>query len=253
VPSARHADATLFRRVSGTDLTAIKQVGARALRTIDVGSIAFAGGALALVSARRGRWWRAAVVVGSIAAALATTEVLKVALGPLDRTFAPQRGPKWEQSFPSGHATIAMSLALGAIVAAPRVLRAAIAVAGGVYAAGVGISLVALGWHYPSDVVGGYLVAATWAAASLAFLRRRHERPERRRLAVRRERIGLVLAAALAAVSAVVLATTLARHPEFAHALRLRRSTVGTAGVLAVASLALVATTAVLAREPVAT
>jgi len=29
----------------------------------------------------------------------------------------------------------------------------------------VGIATVALGWHYPSDVLGGYMVAGAWAAA----------------------------------------------------------------------------------------
>ena len=251
VPPARHLDSVLFRRVSGSDLTTIARVGSHALRTIDVGSVALAGVALVLVAARRGRGGRALAVGVSIGAAIATTELLKTALAPLDRRFAPGRGAVWESSFPSGHATVAMALALGAIVSAPRVLRAAVAVVGAAYAAGIGLSLVALGWHYPSDVVGGYVVAAAWCAAGLALVRRRGETAERRGLALRHERLGLVLGAALAAAFVAVLAVTLARHPEFTHALRLRRSTLGTAAVVGVASIVLAAGTMRLAREPV--
>src|SRR5207237_6468526 len=100
-------------------------------------------------------------------------------LGPLDRALAPDRHGALKASFPSGHATVAMALALAVVVVSPRVLRAPLAVAGAVYAAAVGISLVALGWHYPSDVLGGFIVAAAWSAAAVAVLRVWREPPER--------------------------------------------------------------------------
>ena len=63
-------------------------------------------------------------------------------------------------------------------------LRPLAALIGAAYAVGVGYALVALGWHLPSDVLGGFLVAATFTlggAAALAALEAR--RPE---VAVRR-------------------------------------------------------------------
>ena len=73
-------------------------------------------------------------------------------------------------SWPSGHATAAMSLALCAALVAPRRLRPIVAVAGAAFAVAVGYSTLTLIWHYPSDVLGGFLVAGTWTLLVLAVL-----------------------------------------------------------------------------------
>ena len=67
-------------------------------------------------------------------------------------------------SFPSGHATVAMSLALGLLLVVPARLRI---VAGGIgitYAVLIGAATLTAGWHRPSDVVAAYLVTTTWVA-----------------------------------------------------------------------------------------
>jgi hypothetical protein len=74
-------------------------------------------------------------------------------------------------AFPSGHATAAMAIALAAVIVAPRALRPLVAVGGALFALAIGFLLVALGWHFASDVVGGYLVATTWCLVALAGLR----------------------------------------------------------------------------------
>ena len=83
-------------------------------------------------------------------------------------------------AFPSGHATASMSLALAAVLVAPRAYRPLVAAVGGVVALAVSMSLMILNWHFPSDVVGGHLLATTWALVALAALRAAGERwPER--------------------------------------------------------------------------
>src|SRR5258705_13826649 len=70
-----------------------------------------------------------------------------------------------------------MSLALAAVlVAAPR-WRPALAAAGAAFATAVGCSIVVLAWHYPSDVLGGWLVAAAWALGAAAVIRAVERRP----------------------------------------------------------------------------
>lgn len=108
-----------------------------------------------------------AVLVG----ANVTTQILK----PL---LATPRGAYGDyvigaEAFPSGHATAAMSLALVAVVIAPRILRPLVAFLGAGFALAVGFAIVSLDWHFPSDVAGGYLVAAAWCFAGLAVVRTR--------------------------------------------------------------------------------
>ncbi len=74
-------------------------------------------------------------------------------------------------SWPSGHSTAAAALAMCAVLVAPARLRAVVAALGAVFGLAIGFSLLLLGWHMPSDVLGGYLVAALWMALAIAALR----------------------------------------------------------------------------------
>jgi membrane-associated phospholipid phosphatase len=74
-------------------------------------------------------------------------------------------------SFPSGHTTAVASLAIAYAFVVSREWRPAVALVGTGLVAAVGCSVMALSWHYPSDVLGGILVAAGWGFAALAGLR----------------------------------------------------------------------------------
>ena len=100
-----------------------------------------------------------------------TTQILKPLLANPRGTFG-EYGVATE-AFPSGHATAAMSLALVAIVIASPRVRPLVAIVGAGFALAVGFAIVSLDWHFPSDVAGGYLVAAGWCFATLAVIRSR--------------------------------------------------------------------------------
>jgi membrane-associated phospholipid phosphatase len=74
-------------------------------------------------------------------------------------------------SWPSGHATAALTVVLCTVLVVPQRLRVLAATLGGAYALAVGCSLLILAWHMPSDVLGGYLVATLWMALAVASLR----------------------------------------------------------------------------------
>jgi membrane-associated phospholipid phosphatase len=74
-------------------------------------------------------------------------------------------------SWPSGHSSAALALVLCAVLVAPVQLRPAVTVLGAAFAIAVGCSLLILAWHMPSDVLGGYLIAALWMALVVAWLR----------------------------------------------------------------------------------
>jgi hypothetical protein len=63
-----------------------------------------------------------------------------------------------------------MTVALGAVLVAPRVLRPLAALLGTGLAVGVSYSILVLGWHFPSDVLGGFLVAGGAMSLALAGL-----------------------------------------------------------------------------------
>ena len=124
--------------------------------------------ALALYWARP---WHALAAVAVVAGANLTTQILKVALA--HPRFQPvlgnhQLGPV---AFPSGHATASASIAIALLLATPWRYRPLAAVLGAGFTAAVCCSVLVLSWHYPSDVLGGILVAAAWGFAVLAGLR----------------------------------------------------------------------------------
>lgn len=116
-------------------------------------------------------------------------------------------------AYPSGHATAAMSIALAALVVVPRAARPLTAAAGALFALAVGFAIVALGWHFPSDIVGGYLVATTWCLVTLAALKAADARwPEAGTLrTAARTRAAAAGAPAAALVAAAALGAGLAR------------------------------------------
>jgi membrane-associated phospholipid phosphatase len=136
-----------------------------------------------------------------------------------------------EASWPSGHSTAAMTLALCAVLVAPAALRPAVAVLGGAFAAGVGYAVIVLSWHFPSDVLGGFLMAGSWTALAVAVLRAVEPRRERAASPAFGWGLGAAVAAALgAAVAAVV--------PRDAVALYAAERPLLVLGVLGIAALA---------------
>jgi membrane-associated phospholipid phosphatase len=119
------------------------------------------------VVARRPRAAAAALV--TMLGAGVTTQLLKPLLA-FQRDFPPGHymGP---EAYPSGHTTAVMSLALALIIVSPVRLRTLTAAAGGLLTVATVFSLMVLGSHYPSDIVGGLLVATTWACVASAALR----------------------------------------------------------------------------------
>ena len=136
-----------------------------------------------VVALLRGRP-RVVLAVGAIVlGANVTTELLKhVAAMPRPASlFSSGVSPLPPASWPSGHSTAVMSLVLASVLAAPARLRPVVAGLGASLAIAVGYSVLATGMHYPSDVLGGFLVAATWALAMVAaLLALEQRRPTRR-------------------------------------------------------------------------
>lgn len=154
---------------------------------------------LVLVALARGRLVRAAGVAVALGGSMATTQVLKERI--LVRPDLGNFGGVSYNTFPSGHATAGIALALGLVLVTPaRVARVA-AVAATIAGPTLGLAVLTTGGHRPSDSIGAFLVGLMWfgaAAAVVASLERadRIGPVARGRLVVS----GLTVAVALAGV-----------------------------------------------------
>jgi membrane-associated phospholipid phosphatase len=131
-----------------------------------------------------------------------------------------------DAAFPSGHATAAMSLSLAVLMIVPRAYRPLVATLGALFTIGVSFSILNLGWHYPSDVVGGYLMATAWGLTTLAAYRYAGNRwPQRGTMRVAAKNAvaapspaaivrAVVVLAALACVAAASRADQIAGYAE---------------------------------------
>lgn len=129
---------------------------------LDVISVPFIAGVLAIavvVALVRRRWLLAAQVALLIAGANASGQLLKYGL--LDRPDL-EVGDRLANTLPSGHTIAATSCAVALVLVVPRKARAVVAVVGGLYAAGTGVSTLIGAWHRPGDVVAAVLLVLAW-------------------------------------------------------------------------------------------
>jgi membrane-associated phospholipid phosphatase len=161
-------DATAVRGRREVLLRGIHAAG-RLLTTIDIASLALLGGAIVLVALVRARPRLAVGAFTVIAGSILTTELLKkVLLSRPDLGIVD--GVSREPTYPSGHTTVAMSLAVGAMLVAPSRWRTWVALLGAAFSAAIGTAVVATAAHRPSDPIGAALVVTAWAAAVIAVL-----------------------------------------------------------------------------------
>lgn len=181
----------------------------------DPGPYALAALLLALVALARRRPRVALVVPVVFVLTGFTTEQLKhlVAAPRAQEWF----GDSWigAASWPSGHATAAMTMALCAVMVSPPRLRPTVAALGGGFAIAVAYAILTLGWHLPSDVLGGYLVAGAYvglAVSGLALAERL--RPTRGRAEAAGRAVDVVPAVALALGAAGAAVGLALSHPR---------------------------------------
>ena len=217
-PEARWLDASAFQGFMGlqrpkvTDLTTwVGSLG-------NPGQVAAISLGLIAVALARGRP-RMAVLVALLVGLTSVSSQLLKALLAYPRSDELINGARvTAEAFPSGHATAAMSLAIALVLVVSPRLRPLAALVGAALALSVSFSVVSMGWHFPSDVIGGFLLATGWTLVLLAALRaletRYPERAGRSALASRSRAVvdavsgaGLVVAlvAGVAALGAVGL------------------------------------------------
>ena len=223
-------DLSLYRSASGYAGYPVRLAGARALETIDAGSLVVALACLFAVGVVRRAPARAVAAVALVVVSVGSVELMKHGLPHVAHGLPPGREATW----PSGHLSVAASLAFALVLAAPALVRPAAAVVGAAYAAGIGLSVVVVGWHYPSDVVGSFFICGFWAAVAALLL---PAAAQRARLSAR----GVLLALVVVGCGLVLAALVAESHPGAIAAARSSRSVVGVAFVVGLLGSALFA------------
>ncbi|GAC1434992.1 MAG: hypothetical protein NVSMB51_03470 [Solirubrobacteraceae bacterium] len=171
LPAAQVRDNATLHGFTAFGHTRLAGVAGELARTVDPRPYVVIAVVLALIAAARRRLRLAVLVPLAMGGAAATSELLKPLIAqPRFSEWLGASGRILSASWPSGHATAAMMVALCAVLVAPRVLRPLVALLGSCLAVGVSYSILVLGWHFPSDVLGGFLVAGLWTATALAVL-----------------------------------------------------------------------------------
>ncbi|HEX4436895.1 MAG TPA: phosphatase PAP2 family protein [Solirubrobacteraceae bacterium] len=179
VPAVHLKDAVTLYDFTTLGRPKVDSVAELLLRLLEPALFVLWGVALVAFALAEARPRVALAVASVLALAPFTAEQLKPLLAHThDRVGYMTVGPA---SWPSGHSTAATALALCAVLVAPAAWRKVVAAIGAVFVIAVGISLLILAWHMPSDVLGGVLVASLWMALAVAALRGYERvRPSRR-------------------------------------------------------------------------
>ena len=146
------------------------------LRWVSVGSVGLSLLACVTLALIRRRFDLALGAAALIGGANVTTQILKYDLFTRpDLSLGPN-------SLPSGHTTVALSIALAAVIVAPSAWRSTVAIGASATATLVGVATVLGRWHRPSDVIAATFVSLAWAAVGLlvaALVRHRLPGPAR--------------------------------------------------------------------------
>ncbi|WIB77913.1 phosphatase PAP2 family protein [Curtobacterium sp. MCPF17_002] len=102
-------------------------------------------------------------VVVVLASAATSTLVKRIAERP---EIAQSTTPN---SFPSGHATVALAALFAVLIVSPRRFRPVVTLLGAAYAVFVANQTVVYGWHRVSDIIGACAIAVFWLGVVRAF------------------------------------------------------------------------------------
>ena len=160
-----------------------------------------------------------------------------------------------DAALPSGHATAAMAISIAALMVVSREFRPLAAIAGAAFTIAVTFSVLILQWHFPSDVVCGYLIASTWGLVAFAALTYVNERwPETGTMRTKARRAihppsPAVIVFTVLVLGAIGLGVALSRAEQLAHFADRHTAAAAVASAIAVAATVLLAAVAALSSR----
>jgi membrane-associated phospholipid phosphatase len=245
-------DATILKGFMGLGTPDVRAVARTLVQLVDPAPFAVLSAAIVCIALIRRRLRLACMAGIVLFGANLTTQALKPLTAEPRGIESMFGAPSSLELWPSGHATASMTLALCLVAVAPPRLRALVAALGGTFMLAVTYSLLVLGWHYPSDVLGAFSVAVAWTLTGLAAIWAVEERRPADEAHAHARRLGTVVAPAVLAalvIAGVVVAAALARlEAAFAYA-QANTAFVAAATVIGTGALTLAAALAAVLRD----
>ncbi len=142
----------------------------RLLNVVSVLALVVAVLSLVVIALLRSRRDLAIAAVVVVVGSNLTSQVLKrFALSRPDLGLT-ETTPATLNSLPSGHSTVALSVAVGMLIVSPPRLRPLVTVVGAGYASATAVATLSAGWHRPSDSLAAFFVVTIWAAAAQTYV-----------------------------------------------------------------------------------
>lgn len=131
------------------------------LGNVSLGSVALAVVLLIGTAVLRQRYSAAAAAGVLVLGANLTTQAMKAL------SERPDFGNLTVESFPSGHATVVVSLVLAALLVVPDPARTTVSLVGSGAITVTATAMLVASWHRPADIIGAVLVCLAWGTAVL--------------------------------------------------------------------------------------
>jgi hypothetical protein len=166
----RFEDAVL----KAAELTAGGTAGARATDLLDRLTVPSIAGVVVVVLAVglvRRKPFLGFLGAGVVLASIATTMAIRMSL--LRPVLLHHGTRREDQSFPSGHVAVAMSVMCALVLVAPYRFRGAVVFLTSLWAVSIEVAAVTASWHRPSDTIGSDLIVVFYGSAAIALLARR--------------------------------------------------------------------------------
>lgn len=142
------------------DQAATRQLVA-VLGNVSLGSVALGVILLVATAVLRHRYAAAAAAAALVVGANLTTQALKAV------SERPDFGYLTVSSYPSGHATVVVSLVLAALLVVPGQARTTVSLVGSAAITVTATAMLVASWHRPADIVGAVLVCLAWGTGVL--------------------------------------------------------------------------------------
>lgn len=175
---------TTGRLLDGASFRGAKQSGTAAttavehlLDLVSVSSLVISVLAVALIASLRLRRDLVLPAVVLILGSNVTSQLLKHHVLARPDLGIYETTPATLNSLPSGHSTVAFSVAVGLMLVVPAAVRPLAACAGVAYASITALATLSAGWHRPSDSLAAFLIVGAWSAAAEAVVIARGEEP----------------------------------------------------------------------------